>query len=77
MAAEKTQGTPEERIAVLPDGARLLMDLDGGKATFNLSRKVFSTGSLGYHSQGKVEGTDGRRYQVNVTATLIGSKPSA
>lgn len=66
-----------ERATVLPDGARLALDVDGGKSTLNLTRKAFSTGSIGFHGQGKVDGADGRRYQVNVSVTLIGSKPQA
>jgi hypothetical protein len=39
-----------------------------------LDPKVFGTGSTGYKGQGKVVSTDGK-YQVQVQAVLIGSKP--
>jgi hypothetical protein len=63
----------------LPDGASITLVLDGAQSPMALNRRDdstsrFSTGSAGYHGTGKVEGADGRRYQVNVTATLIGSK---
>ena len=36
----------------------------------------FKSGSKGFHGQRKIENhTTGERYQVNVTAVLIGSKP--
>lgn len=36
--------------------------------------KVFSTGSLGWHAQGKLD-IHGYRCQVNIVATVVGSKP--
>lgn len=56
-------------------GARLALDVDGGSVSAPLRARRFSTGSAGFHWQGKVEGSAGRRYQVNVTVTLIGSRP--
>ena len=41
---------------------------------FILNKKTFSTGSRGFHGQGKAE-FDGKRYQVNLMAIEIGSKP--
>jgi len=42
--------------------------------TIILTPKVFTTGSLGWHGQAKVE-VDGTRCQVSVVLTVIGSKP--
>lgn len=39
---------------------------------------VFKSGSKGFHGQTKFENhTTGERYQINVTAVLIGSKPKS
>jgi hypothetical protein len=65
MAAAKT---------VEPGSATLR--IDGAEVTVPLNPKQFSTGSTGAFWQGKVDGADGRRYQTQVTLTLIGSKPS-
>lgn len=65
-----------DRVKALPDGATLRIVVDGAEVALNLTPREFSTGSIGYHTQGKVEGQGGRRYQVNFTATLIGSKPA-
>ena len=40
----------------------------------HLDFKLFSSGSQGFYCQGKVALDDGRRYQAQVTAVLIGSK---
>jgi len=38
--------------------------------------KHFSSGSIGFHANGKVENPDSHeRYQVGANLTLIGSKP--
>lgn len=34
----------------------------------------FNTGSMGFHAQGKMTTTDGKRYQVNILLVEIGSK---
>jgi hypothetical protein len=75
MAAKATAVAP----TTLPEDAhaRLALDVDGGKAGAELSRRVFSSGSQGFTGALKVQGTDGRRYQVNVNVVLIGSKPAA
>jgi hypothetical protein len=54
---------------------RVVVDLDGTTAQFLLNPKTFSTGSRGYHAQGKIEVPNGKRYQVNLLFTEIGSKP--
>ena len=44
--------------------------------TIILNDKTFSTGSTGFFGMGKLEMDDGKtRYQIQVTAVLIGSKP--
>jgi len=49
-------------------------DLGETLVTAELKPKAFSTGSKGEHGNFKVE-NNGRRYQVNVLAVEIGSKP--
>lgn len=70
-------GRDEVLAAIAAEAASLALTVDGGSVTVPLTARRFSTGSAGYHWQGKVDGQDGRRYQVNITATLIGSKPGA
>ena len=44
--------------------------------TITLNDKIFSTGSTGFFGMGKLDMDDGKtRYQIQVTAVLIGSKP--
>lgn len=57
--------------------AKVEIEVPGGKGTLHAKAKVFSTGSTGFYAQGKVEGKDGKRYQVSVQLVLIGSKPKA
>lgn len=63
----------------LPEGteARMTLEVDGGGSTVPLKARTFSTGSVGFSGQTKVDGEDGRRYQVSVNVILIGSKPGA
>ena len=42
---------------------------------FALNPKTFSTGSKGFHGFGKMKLPNGKRYQVNIMAVEIGSKP--
>ena len=44
--------------------------------TLEMEAKTFSTGSRGYRGQGKVT-MDGRKYQLQVQAVEVGSKPKA
>lgn len=44
--------------------------------TVELNPKTFSTGSRGEHANFKVS-NNGKRYQVNVNAVEIGSKPGS
>jgi len=50
--------------------------IDGKKLELILKEKKFSTGSKGFWAGEKLAMNDGRRYQVQVQAVLIGSKPS-
>lgn len=56
--------------------ATLTLTIDGGTMTIPLKARTFKTGSLGFQGQGKVEGKHGR-FQCNLNAVLIGSKPDA
>jgi len=51
-----------------------IIQLEGEKQNFILSKKDFKTGSRGYHSQGKMM-AGGKNYQVNILCVEIGSKP--
>ena len=50
--------------------------IEGKKLELILKEKNFSTGSKGFWAGEKLAMNDGRRYQVQVQAVLIGSKPS-
>jgi len=63
-------------FAAAEPSARIALDIDGGTLGLTMSPRTFSTGSLGFSAQGKVIGDDGRKYQVNVNAVLVGSKPT-
>ena len=72
----------DERLALVkaftdaaPVGS-ITIELDGAVVTAPLAARTFSSGSVGFHAQAKVVGADGRRYQLGVNATLIGSKPA-
>lgn len=82
MAGKQQQGSTgadfvNPLLAELPEGATVVVKLDGAEATVPVEARQFKTGSVGYFVQGKVAGAKGRRYQLNLTATLIGSKPEA
>lgn len=48
---------------------------DGTMQTFGLTAKTFSTGSRGFHAQGKVLNANGKKYQANFMLIEVGSKP--
>ena len=60
----------------MPNAGTAKLAVDGSEVQIPLNPKTFSTGSVGLFWQGKVDGSDGRRYQTQVTLTLIGSKPA-
>jgi len=41
---------------------------------FPLNKKTFKTGSRGFHGFGKIQISDGTKYQVNILVVEIGSK---
>lgn len=66
---------PTEAHAGLAGEAVITLEIDGGTVRQSMARRTFNSGSIGYSTQAKVSGSDGRRFQVNVNAVLIGSKP--
>jgi len=64
----------ERNVAEL---AKVTIEVAGRTATIIADAKQFKTGSRGFYGQGKVEGTDGRRFQVSVNIVEIGSKGKA
>lgn len=56
--------------------ARICSPVGETLITLELEPKTFSTGSRGYRGQGKVS-MDGRKFQIQVQAVEIGSKPKA
>ena len=58
----------------MAESARVTIEVAGATATIVADAKQFKTGSRGFYGQGKVQGTDGRRFQVSVNIVEIGSK---
>ena len=54
--------------------AKVMVEVVGGSETIVAEPKEFRTGSRGFYGQGKIQGTDGRRFQVNISIVEIGSK---
>lgn len=54
--------------------SRITVVVGGQESTLIADPREFSTGSLGFYAQGKVLDKDGRRFQVGVNVTLVGSK---
>lgn len=52
------------------------IESNGEQGAVILNDKAFKTGSRGYFGQGKVT-INGKRYQVQVQAVEIGSRPAA
>jgi hypothetical protein len=50
------------------------IQLNGDKQNFILDKKDFKTGSKGFYGQGKMV-AGGKKYQINIQAVEIGSKP--
>ncbi len=57
--------------------AIVTIDLNGQKYDFVISEKKFSTGSIGFHGNGKILISENERYTVNIILVKIGSKPKA
>lgn len=49
------------------------IDIDG--MGFTATHRMFSSGSSGFHANGKTTLADGKRYTINVLLVEIGSKP--
>lgn len=61
----------------MSENAKVTVEVAGGVETFVAEPKQFKTGSRGFYGQGKVQATDGRRYQVSINIVEIGSKGKA
>jgi hypothetical protein len=59
----------------MPEVARITIEVAGGTVVLLAEPRTFKTGSRGFYGQGKVQGTDGRRFQISVNVVEIGSKP--
>jgi len=59
----------------MPEVAKITVEVAGGATVLFAEPRTFKTGSRGFYGQGKVQGTDGRRFQVSVNIVEIGSKP--
>jgi hypothetical protein len=57
--------------------AKVTIEVAGGTGTIMAEPKDFRTGSRGFYGQGKIQGTDGRRFQVGINIVEIGSKGKA
>ena len=54
--------------------ARILSPQGEPLITLEMAARTFSTGSRGFRGQGKVD-MDGKKYQLQVQAVEVGSKP--
>jgi len=54
--------------------AKVTVEVGEGVGTIVAEPKQFSTGSRGFYGHGKVQATDGRRFQVSINIVEIGSK---
>ena len=78
MAAKSARDKAQDTLRAAGPG--ITIRLNGTERTEALTAKLFSTGSVGGHWQGKLEtgltNPDGTpmRLQVNITATIIDSK---
>lgn len=58
----------------MAESAKVTIEVGGRVATITAEAKQFKTGSRGFYGQGKIEDSDGRRFQVTVNIVEIGSK---
>lgn len=58
----------------MAESAKVTIEVGGGTETITAQSKQFRTGSRGFYGQGKVQATDGRRFQVTINIVEIGSK---
>ena len=75
MPAEPKKRDPEAPAQLVIE----VKDLQGNVwGTLTATGKHFSSGSIGFYANGKVENpTSHERYQVGANITLIGSKPDS
>jgi hypothetical protein len=69
---------PKKRDPLAPNNLTLeLKDADGKSwGTVTATAKQFSSGSVGFYANGKIENPDSHeRYQLGANIILIGSKP--
>ena len=65
---------PVEQQRLDTTHANVNIDVEGRTFQTTAPYKVFSSGSKGFYGNGKLDMGDGRRYQIGVTITRIGSK---
>lgn len=65
---------PVEQKRLDATHANVSIDVEGIPFQTTAPYKVFSSGSKGFYGNGKLDMGDGRRYQIGVTITRIGSK---
>jgi hypothetical protein len=58
----------------MAESAKVTIEVAGATETIIAESKQFRTGSRGFYGQGKVQATDGRRFQVTINIVEIGSK---
>ena len=58
----------------MAESAKVTIEVAGATETITAQSKQFRTGSRGFYGQGKVQATDGRRFQVTINIVEIGSK---
>lgn len=58
----------------MAETAKVTVEVGGRVATIIAEAKQFKTGSHGFYGQGKIQDSDGRRFQVTVNIVEIGSK---
>jgi len=74
--ADNRLGVFSKEAEAMPEIAKITIEVAGGIGTIVAEPRQFKTGSRGFYGQGKVQGTDGRRYQIAVNVVEIGSKPT-
>lgn len=56
-------------------GVKATIELGKNSQDFILNKKIFKTGSTGFHGFGKLVVSEDEKYQVNILVIRIGSKP--
>ena len=58
----------------MAESAKVTIEVAGATQTISAESKQFRTGSRGFYGQGKIQASDGRRFQVTINIVEIGSK---